>query len=36
MAETDWAAWHQHHAEPGSALSRRLRIIEGHVAAPST
>ena len=30
-AATDWQAWHAPYADPGSPLSRRLRLVQGHV-----
>ncbi|WP_041831749.1 hypothetical protein [Actinoplanes sp. N902-109] len=27
----DWQAWHHAYADPGSPLSRRLRLIQGHL-----
>lgn len=33
MAGTrDWVAWHGPYADPGSELSRRLRLVQGHIA----
>lgn len=29
---TDWVRWHDPYGDPSSALSRRLRIVQGHVA----
>jgi hypothetical protein len=29
---TDWVRWHEAYGDAGSALSRRLRIVQGHVA----
>ena len=31
MSPTDWHAWHADYADPGSALSRRLAVVQGHV-----
>ena len=28
---TDWVAWHDPYTDPGSALSRRLRAVQGHI-----
>jgi hypothetical protein len=28
---TDWLAWHEPYEDPGSPLSRRLRIIQDHI-----
>jgi hypothetical protein len=30
---TDWDAWHQPYESPGSPLARRLRIVQGAIAA---
>jgi hypothetical protein len=30
---TDWAAWHARYADPDSALSRRLRVVQEHIGA---
>ena len=32
MAGTDWHAWHAHYADPASALSRRLAVVEAQIA----
>ena len=29
----DWLAWHASYDEPGSALQRRLAVVQGHVSA---
>jgi ubiquinone/menaquinone biosynthesis C-methylase UbiE len=29
---TDWVAWHEPYRDPGSPLSRRLRIVQDHIA----
>ena len=31
-AATDWQAWHTPYADPGSPLSRRLRVVQHHIA----
>ena len=28
---TDWQAWHEDYADPTSPLSRRLRVVQGHI-----
>jgi hypothetical protein len=28
---TDWLAWHQQYQDPNSSLSRRLRLVRGHL-----
>lgn len=28
---TDWVRWHEPYGDPGSALSRRLRIVQRHI-----
>jgi putative methyltransferase len=28
---TDWVRWHEDYGDPASALSRRLRIVQGHI-----
>lgn len=28
---TDWVGWYADYGDPGSALSRRLRIVQGHI-----
>ncbi len=28
----DWLAWHEPYSDPGSELSRRLRLVQGHIA----
>ncbi|HEX3491985.1 MAG TPA: class I SAM-dependent methyltransferase [Streptosporangiaceae bacterium] len=33
MAERDWAEWHLEYDEPGSFLSRRLELVQGHLRA---
>lgn len=33
MAERDWLAWHDPYDDPSSALSRRLEIVQLHLAA---
>ena len=30
-AGTDWVGWHEPYADPGSALSRRLRLVQHHI-----
>lgn len=32
-ATTDWDAWHDRYASEDSALSRRLRVVQGHIRA---
>jgi len=32
-ARTDWQAWHEPYADPTSPLSRRLAVVQQHVAA---
>ncbi|HEY6745846.1 MAG TPA: class I SAM-dependent methyltransferase family protein [Mycobacteriales bacterium] len=29
---SEWVRWHEAYGDPGSALSRRLRIVQGHLA----
>lgn len=29
---TNWQEWHRPYDDPGSALSRRLRVVQGHLA----
>lgn len=31
-APTDWLAWHKSYDDEGSALSRRLRVVQRHIA----
>jgi hypothetical protein len=31
-ARTDWVDWHAPYADPDSSLSRRRRVVQGHVA----
>lgn len=33
MAERDWMAWHDPYDDPSSSLSRRLRVVQLHLAA---
>lgn len=33
MTPTDWQAWHAPYADPTSSLSRRRRVVQGHVRA---
>ena len=33
MAERDWVAWHDPYDDPSSSLSRRLEVVQGHLAA---
>jgi hypothetical protein len=30
---TDWRAWHMDYADPDSALSQRLRVVQGAVVS---
>ncbi|MFC0005046.1 class I SAM-dependent methyltransferase [Micromonospora siamensis] len=32
-ARTDWQAWHEPYADPDSPLSRRLRLVQQHIAS---
>jgi hypothetical protein len=32
MTDTDWYQWHARYADPGSPLSRRLRLVQHHIA----
>jgi hypothetical protein len=29
---TDWVRWHEDYGDPASALSRRMRIVQGHIS----
>ncbi|MEU8655729.1 class I SAM-dependent methyltransferase family protein [Actinoplanes philippinensis] len=31
--DRDWHDWHRDYADPGSALARRLRVVQGHIGA---
>ena len=31
MAQRDWAEWHRDYDDPGSLLSRRLELVQGHL-----
>ena len=31
MERTDWNAWHDDYEDPESALSERLRVVQGHI-----
>jgi Putative methyltransferase len=33
MAQRDWAEWHREYDDPGSLLSRRLELVQGHLRA---
>jgi hypothetical protein len=33
VVERDWAEWHLDYDEPGSLLSRRLELVQGHLRA---
>jgi hypothetical protein len=33
VTPTDWQAWHAPYADPTSSLSRRRRVVQGHVRA---
>jgi hypothetical protein len=33
MAERDWVEWHRDYDNPGSMLSRRLELVQGHLRA---
>ena len=33
MAQHDWAEWHRDYDDPGSLLSRRLELVQGHLRA---
>ena len=33
MARRDWAEWHRDYDDPGSLLSRRLQLVQGHLRA---
>ena len=33
MAQRDWVAWHRGYDDPGSLLSRRLELVQGHLRA---
>lgn len=33
MAERDWLAWHDPYDDPSSSLSRRLEVVQRHLAA---
>jgi hypothetical protein len=33
VAERDWAEWHREYDDPGSLLSRRLELVQGHLRA---
>jgi ubiquinone/menaquinone biosynthesis C-methylase UbiE len=31
MGDRDWHDWHRDYADPGSALARRLTVVQGHI-----
>src|ERR1700743_3650073 len=33
MAQRDWVEWHRDYDDPGSLLSRRLELVQGHLRA---
>ena len=33
MAQRDWVEWHREYDDPGSLLSRRLELVQGHLRA---
>ena len=33
MAQRDWVDWHRDYDDPGSPLSRRLELVQGHLRA---
>ena len=33
MAQPDWVEWHRDYDDPGSLLSRRLELVQGHLRA---
>jgi hypothetical protein len=33
VAQRDWADWHRDYDDPGSLLSRRLQLVQGHLRA---
>ena len=33
MAQRDWVEWHRDYDDPGSLLSRRLQLVQGHLRA---
>src|ERR1700743_1208395 len=33
VAQRDWAEWHRDYDDPGSLLSRRLELVQGHLRA---
>jgi len=33
VAQRDWADWHREYDDPGSLLSRRLELVQGHLRA---
>ncbi|RCW46052.1 hypothetical protein DFQ14_102354 [Halopolyspora algeriensis] len=33
VAARDWAAWHEPYADEDSPLSRRLRLLQGHITS---
>jgi hypothetical protein len=33
VAQRDWAEWHRDYDDPGSLLSRRLQLVQGHLRA---
>jgi len=33
VAQRDWADWHRDYDDPGSLLSRRLKLVQGHLRA---
>jgi hypothetical protein len=35
-AQTDWRAWHEQYADERSPLSRRLRLVQRHIALSFT
>src|ERR1700749_264203 len=33
MGQRDWVEWHRDYDDPGSLLSRRLELVQGHLRA---
>jgi hypothetical protein len=33
VAQRDWVEWHRDYDDPGSLLSRRLELVQGHLRA---
>jgi hypothetical protein len=33
VAQRDWVAWHRDYDDPGSLLSRRMELVQGHLRA---